>query len=51
MRSYIQEWVERQLKQVADERQQAVASIPAVIEDIIETAVISDIDEMAARSK
>jgi hypothetical protein len=51
MRSYNEEWLERQLKQVAKERQQAVAIIPAVVEDILETAVVSDINEMIAARK
>jgi hypothetical protein len=34
LRSYIEEWLERELKQVADERQQAVATIPVVVDDI-----------------
>jgi hypothetical protein len=33
LRSYIEEWVERELKQVADERQQAVGTIPVVVDD------------------
>ena len=33
MRSYIEEWLERELKQVANERQQAVATIPIVVDD------------------
>jgi hypothetical protein len=36
MRSYIEEWLERELKQVADERQQAVATIPVAVDDINE---------------
>jgi hypothetical protein len=51
MKSYIQEWLERQLKQATDERQQAIAKIPATIDDIIETTVVDDINEMAAGSK
>jgi hypothetical protein len=51
MRAYIEEWVERQLKQAANERQQAVASIPAAVENILETAVVADINERAAASK
>jgi predicted DNA binding CopG/RHH family protein len=51
MRSYIEEWLERQLKQTADERQQVVASILAVVEDILETAVIGDINETTAASR
>jgi hypothetical protein len=37
MRSYIKEWLERELKQATDERQQAIATIPAVVNDINET--------------
>jgi hypothetical protein len=51
MRSYIEEWLERKLKQAADERQQAVALIPAVVEDILETAVVGDINEMTTVRK
>jgi hypothetical protein len=51
MRSYIEEWLERKLKQVAKERQQEVAIIPAVIKDILETAVISEINETIAARK
>jgi hypothetical protein len=51
MRGYIEEWLERQLKQATDERQQAVANIPAVVEDILETAVVSDINEMTVTRK
>jgi hypothetical protein len=36
MRSYIEEWLERELKQVTDERQQAVARILAAVDDINE---------------
>ena len=36
MRSYIEEWIERELKQVADERKQTVSTIPAVVDDINE---------------
>jgi hypothetical protein len=42
MRGYIEEWLERQLKQAADERQQAV---------VLETAVVGDINETTATSK
>jgi hypothetical protein len=45
MRGYIEEWIERKLKQAADRRQQAVASIPIVGEDILETTVVDDINE------
>jgi hypothetical protein len=38
MRSYIEEWLERELKKVADKRQHAVARIPTVIDDINEKA-------------
>jgi hypothetical protein len=34
MRGYIEYLLERQLKQDVDKRQQAVASIPAAVEDI-----------------
>jgi hypothetical protein len=37
MRSYIEEWLERELKQGVDEREQAVAMIPTVVDDINET--------------
>jgi hypothetical protein len=39
MRSYIEEWLERELKQVTDERQQAVSMIAAFIDDIDEMTV------------
>jgi hypothetical protein len=51
MRAYIEEWVERQLKQVTNERQQVVARIPAAVENILETAIVPDINERAAASK
>lgn len=51
MRSYIEEWREMQLKQVDDERQKAVVRIPTVVDDIIETAVVSDINEVEATRK
>jgi hypothetical protein len=51
MRSYIEEWLERQLKQATDERQQAVASIPAAVEDILETPVVDDINETTTARK
>ena len=38
MRSYIEEWLERELKHVVDERQQAVATILVAIDDINEKA-------------
>ena len=41
MRSYIEEWLERELKQATDERKQAVAKIPAVVDDINETTAAS----------
>ena len=44
MRSYIEEWLERQLKQAADERQHAIVNIPTVVEDILETTVVDDIN-------
>ena len=34
MKSYIEKWLERELKQVADERQQPVATILVVVDDI-----------------
>jgi hypothetical protein len=37
MRSYIEEWLERELNQAVDERKQVVATIPTVIDDINET--------------
>jgi len=51
IRSYNEEWFQRKLKQVAKERQQEVAIIPAVIKDILETAVISEINETIAARK
>jgi hypothetical protein len=51
MRSYIEEWVERQLKQTANERQQVVPDIPTAVENILETAVVVDINETTATSK
>jgi hypothetical protein len=39
------------LKQVTNERQQAVPGIPTVVENILETAIVIDINEMAAASK
>jgi len=41
MKSYIKEWLERELKQVVEERQHAVATIPAVVDDINENASAS----------
>ena len=40
MRSYIEEWLERELKQVIDERQQAVATIPGVLDEINEMVAV-----------
>jgi hypothetical protein len=37
MRSYIEEWLERELEQATNKRQHAVATIPAVVDDIDET--------------
>jgi len=51
MRSYIQEWLERQLKQAIDERQQEVARIPAAVNDIIETVSVDDINETTSIRK
>jgi hypothetical protein len=51
MRGYIEYWLERQLKQDVDKRQQAVTNIPAVVEDILETTVVSDINKMTIASK
>jgi hypothetical protein len=51
MRGYIEEWIERQLKQAVDKRQQAVASIPTAVEDILETAVVSNINETTTAIK
>jgi hypothetical protein len=51
MRSYIEEWVERQLKQAANERQQAVPDIPTAVENILETAIVADINETTAARK
>jgi hypothetical protein len=51
MRRYIEEWVERQLKQAANERQQAVLIIPTAVENILETAIVADINETTAASK
>jgi hypothetical protein len=51
MRGYIEYWLERQLKQDVDKRQQAVASISAAVEDILETTVIGDINKMTTASK
>jgi hypothetical protein len=51
MRGYIEDWLERQLKQDVDKRKQAVANIPAVVEDILETAVVNDINETITARK
>jgi hypothetical protein len=51
MRGYIEYWLERQLKQDVDKRQQAVASIPAAVEDILETTVVGDINKMTTARK
>jgi hypothetical protein len=51
MRAYIEEWVEIQLKQVANERQQTVANILAAVENILETVVVADIIERATANK
>jgi hypothetical protein len=51
MRGYIEYWLERQLKQDVDKRQHAVTSIPAVVEDILETTVVGDINKMTIASK
>jgi hypothetical protein len=39
------------LKQDVDKRQQAVASIPVAMEDILETTVVGDIKKMTTASK
>ena len=51
MRAYIEEWVERQLKQATNKTQQAVCRILAVVEDILEIAVVDDINETVAARK
>jgi hypothetical protein len=51
MRGYIEYWLERQLKQDVDKRRQAVAIIPAAMEDILETAVVGDINKMTTTRK
>jgi hypothetical protein len=51
MRCYIEYWLERQLKQDVEKRQQAVASIPAAVEDILETTVVGDINKMTIARK
>ena len=37
MRSYIEEWLKRELKQATKERQQAIVKIPTVVDNINET--------------
>jgi hypothetical protein len=51
MKGYIEYWLERKLKQDVGKRQQAVANIPAAMEDILETTVVSDINKMKTASK
>jgi hypothetical protein len=51
MRCYIEEWLERQLKQATDKGQHAVANISIVMEDILETVVVDNINEMTATRK
>jgi hypothetical protein len=51
MRIYIEEWVERKLKQAANERQQAVPGIPTAVENILEATIVTDINETTAASK
>jgi hypothetical protein len=51
MRSCIEEWLERELKHAADERQQAVARIPIVVDDINEITAVDDINETTAARK
>ena len=51
MGGYIEECLERQLKQVVDERKQVVSSIPAAVEDILETTVVGDINKMKIARK
>jgi succinate dehydrogenase flavin-adding protein (antitoxin of CptAB toxin-antitoxin module) len=41
MRSYIEEWLERELKQATDERQQTVVRILEVVDDINEMVATS----------
>jgi hypothetical protein len=38
MRSYIEEWLEKELKQAVDERKQVVSMIPVAVDDINEKA-------------
>jgi hypothetical protein len=51
MRGYIEYWLEGQLKQDVDKRQQAVSSIPAAVEDILETTVVGNIHKMPSARK
>jgi hypothetical protein len=51
MIGYIEYWLERQLKQDDEKRQRAIASIPAAVEDILETTVIGDINKMTTARK
>ena len=51
MKGYIEYWLEKQLKQDDEKRQQAVARILAVFDDIIETVVVGDINEMTTTRK
>jgi hypothetical protein len=51
MIGYIEYWLGRQLKQDVDKRQQAVASILAAVEDILETTVVGDINKMTTARK
>jgi hypothetical protein len=51
MRGYIEDCLKRQLKQYVDKRKQAIANIPAAVEEILETAVISDINETTTPRK
>jgi hypothetical protein len=51
MIGYIEYWLEKQLKQDDEKRQQGVASIPAAVEDILETTVVGDINKMTTARK
>jgi hypothetical protein len=51
MRSYIEECVERKLKHATNERQRAVPRIPTTVENILETAIVADINETIATRK
>jgi hypothetical protein len=51
MRSYIEEWLERQLKQAANERQQEVVSIPAASRTSLKLQFVGDINETVAARK